>query len=61
MKDIALRIKDAIENECQERYWSLYDFCKANGFTYGEFSDFLDFGEQAYSDYLEQMEEGEPK
>lgn len=61
MKTIALKIKDAIENECQERYWSLYDFCKANGFTVKEFFDFLDFGASAYSDFLEQMEEGEPK
>lgn len=60
MKDIALRIKEAIENECQERY-SLRDFCAANGFTSKEFFDFLDFGASAYSDFLEQMEEGEPK
>lgn len=61
MKDIALRIKEAIENECQEHYWSLHEFCAANGFTSKEFFDFLDFGAQGYSDFLEQMEEGEPK
>ena len=61
MKNIALKIKDAIENECQERYSSLDEFCEANGFTTKEFFDFLDFGAQGYSDFLEQMEDGEPR
>jgi len=59
MKDIALRIKEAIEDECQERYSSLHEFCEAHGFTSKEFFDFLDFGAQAYSDFLEQMEEND--
>ena len=56
MKDIALRIKDVIENECQKDS-TLKDFCEANGFTSKEFFDFLDFGAQGYSDFLEQMED----
>lgn len=59
MKDIALRIKDAIENECQEHYWSLNEFCEANGFTSKEFFDFLDFGASGYSDFLEMAEDHE--
>ena len=61
MKDIALKIREAIERECEECYWSIYQFCEFNGFTSGEFYDFLEFGAKAYSDFLEQMEEGEPK
>jgi len=59
MKDIALRIREAIVEECQERYWSLNEFCEANGFTSKEFFDLLDFGAQGYSDFLEQMEDRE--
>ena len=58
MKDIALRIKEAIENECQKHY-SLHEFCEANGFTSKEFFDLLDFGAQGYSDFLEQIEDHE--
>ena len=59
MKDIALKIKDTIANECQERHWSFDKFCEANGFTSKEFYDFLDFGAQGYSDFLEMAEDHE--
>ena len=61
MKDIALRIKDAIERDCEQHHWTVYQFCEFNGFTPTEFLDFLDFGAQGYSDFLEQMEDGEPR
>ena len=58
MKDIALKIKSAIEDECQKDS-ALKDFCEKHGFTSKEFFDFLDFGAVGYSDFLEMVEDHE--
>lgn len=59
IKDIALKIKEVIENECQKNYGSLDEFCKDNGFTTKEFFSFLNFGANGYSDFLILVEEHE--
>jgi hypothetical protein len=60
MKIIALKIKDAIEEACQEQhFYNLQEICEAYGFTPKEFFDFISFGAQAYSDFLEQVEDHE--
>ena len=43
----------------KEHRHDLQDFCKANAFTVDELTDFLSFGVQAYSDYLQLMNEGD--
>ena len=58
MKDIALRIKEAIENECKKDS-TLKDFCERNGFTPKEFFEFTSFGASGYSDFLEMVEDHE--
>lgn len=42
--EIEGKIAYAIWEECGERYFSIDEFCEAHGFTYEQFTDFLQHG-----------------
>ena len=59
MHEYAEMMRDAILNGITETCLDLDEFCERCGIRKCDFDDFMAFGTQAYSDYLQQMEEGD--